>query len=119
MDEKKIPKHILEIMNSMKTVEFNTAIEKKYKLRPEQIHKLAILESKVFYKELALVNFPITIKNQLNLDAEIGKSIAFNICQTLFLPAQPYLLGVKELMARLKTGQPQARDPNIVDLKNQ
>jgi len=121
MDEKNIPQYILDIMNSLKTVEFNTIIEKKYKLLPEQIHKLAILEEKIFYKEITLADFPAAIKTTLNLNENTANSIAFDVCQNLFLSAQPYLIGVKELMVRLKpekitTDKPES--PNIVNLKN-
>lgn len=119
MDEKSVPKHILDIMHSSKTIDFNSRIEEKFKLAAEQIHKLAILEGKIFYKELTLADFPMAIKSQLNIDAEKAKSIAFDVCQSLFLPAKDYLLGVRELMIRLKPSQAQSPDSNIVDLKNQ
>lgn len=119
MDEKNIPEYVIDIMNSIKTLEFNADIEKRYSLVPDQTHQLAILEGKILYKELPLFDLLMAIKNQLNLDEEKAKLIAFEICQNLFLPAQPYLLGVKELMVKLKSDQPRTTNPNIVDLKNQ
>lgn len=121
MDEKNIPQYILQIMYAPKTMNFNTSIEQKYKLSENQIQQLAILEEKILYKELTLADFLGAIKTKLNLDDKTTNSIAFDVCQNLFLSAQPYLIGVQQLMARLKPEQvpPQeTKSLNVVNLKN-
>ncbi len=121
MDEKNIPKHIWELMHSMKTAEINLSIEEKYGLSPEQTHQLAILENKIFSKGLTLADFPGAVKTLLNLNENTANSIAFDVCQDLFLSNESYLIGVKQLMVRLnpesisKTENPSS---NIVNLKN-
>lgn len=102
----------------MKTIDFNTGIEQKYRLSEEQIHQLAILEGKIFSKELGVADFPGAIKTALNLNENTANSIAFDVCQDLFLSAEPYLAGVKPLMIRLKPEQIKSENPNIVNLKN-
>ena len=84
----------------------------------EQIHQLAILEGKIFSKELSVADFPGAVKTTLNLIENTTNSIAFDVCQGLFLSAEPYLIGVKQLMARLKPEQVESENPNIVNLKN-
>ena len=121
MNIKNIPKHILQIMGSVNTVNFNTSIEEKYKLSEEQTHQLAILEGKIFTKEMTLNDFPGVIKTTLNLNENTANSIAFDVCEGLFTSAEPYLIGVKQLMARLKPGQTpvkESENQNIVNLKN-
>jgi hypothetical protein len=118
MDENNIPKHIWELMHSMKTSDINLSIEEEYGFKPEQTHQLAILENKIFSKELTINDFPGAIKTTLNLNENTANSIAFDVCEGLFVSAEPYLIGVKQLMARLKPEQVNPENSNIVNLKN-
>jgi len=102
----------------MKTAETNLSIEEKYGLNPEQTHQLAILENKIFSKELTVADFPGAVKTALDLNENTANSIAFDVCQDLFLSAEQYLIGVKPLMVRLKPEQTKSENPNIVNLKN-
>jgi len=114
-----MPKDVLDIVASPKTVEFNTRIEEKYNLSPKQIHQLAIIEGEIFEKKIPINEFLIVVKTKLGIDTEIAKSIAYEVCQNLFLPVGYYFPGIKEFITQLKSAQPRPTDPNIVDLKNQ
>lgn len=119
MEEKNIPNYVLDVVNSMKTVGFNTEIEKKYNLTSKQIHQLAILEAKTLYKELLLNELPANVKERLNLDTRTANSITFDVCEKIFLPVKNYLSGVEMLMNKLKSRSLQPQNQNIVDLSNQ
>lgn len=113
------PKDVMDVIYSKKTLDFNTEIEKKYKLNPKQIRQLAIIEGEIFEKKIPINEFLVAIKTKLGIDTETARLIAYEVCQNLFIPVVYYFPGIKEFMNQLKSSSSRPTDPNIIDLSNQ
>jgi len=86
-----LPDEVWEIMASPKTIEFNIKLGEKYKLNPDKIHIIALIEAGVFHKKFSLQEFPKILKEKLALDLKTTRELTNDINKNLFIPLRNYL----------------------------
>lgn len=77
------------------------AIAKKFNLKGDQVSTLAAHAGWVILKWMTLEGLPLSLQNELKIDATVAKNIALELASRIFLPIRDYLRGTENFILGL------------------